>query len=209
MPDGHIDRDIQILVHDRQVTVDIRMAASDVTWIEIIRLAESRTRADTLIENGAAEYFVSAESAESADDSVATTLPTTEEEVAAWLLNDPNRRLLEEWVTSTCHLRWCDAEVTLGANPTSRPDSRHHWSINFSLQFELPEANDEGEIQWIQAPFVDYPGKVRRAIKTRGEPMIDRTDVSPLVVRAEFEIRDEESTPEQRSETITALLRLR
>jgi hypothetical protein len=221
MPDGHIDRDVQILVHDRGVTVDVRMAASDVTWIEIIGLAAQRTRVQHPQGLGREPFAAAALAGPTqdptpafatADDEVVpvdeTPLPTKEEEVAAWLVHAPNRVRLEQWLASHCRLQWCATEVTLADNPQSRPDSRHHWSITFQMKFQLPAGQDVGSLKWLQDPFVDYPGKVRRALKTRGESMIDSTDVSPLVVRAEHEIRDEDSTAEQRTERIEATLRL-
>lgn len=206
MPDGHIDRDVQILVEDRQVTIDVRMAASDVTWIEIIRLAESRTDA-ALAQHPAA---LPAEVTDAADQQQTEQqpLPTTEEAVAAWLVHDPNRKQLERWLASTCRLEWDAAVVPLTTGVTSRPDSRHHWSITFQLKYTLSGTNEAGELRWKQVAYQDYPGKVRRALKTRGESLIDATDVSPLVVRAEFEVRDKDSTQEQRQEHITAQLRL-
>jgi hypothetical protein len=204
MPDGHIDRDVQILVYDRVVTIDVRMAASDVTWIEIIRMAESRTAAALAQQPPQPPE----EDGGSQEVKPCQPLPTTEEAVAAWLVHAPNRQLLEQWLASTCRLEWCAAQVPLGTEVTSRPDSRHHWSITFQLKYTLNDAADAGELRWLQVAYQEYPGKVRRALKTRGESLIDATDVSPLVVRAEFELRDEDSTPEQRQERITAQLRL-
>jgi hypothetical protein len=205
MPDGHIDRDVQILVHNRLVTVDVRMAASDVTWIEIIRLAAERTKPEGLKTNGLQPFYSTGLSRAAGDE---TPFPTKAEDVAAWLLHGPNRRLLEQWVASCCRLEWRASETAMLAKPDSRPDSRHHWSITFQMKFRLADEGDVGPLKWRQDPFVAYPGKVRRAIKTRGESLIDSTDVSPLVVRAEHEIRDEESTAEQRTEAIEAALRL-
>ncbi len=204
MPDGHIDRDVQILVYDRAVTIDVRMAASDVTWIEIIRLAKSRTTA--ALAQPPRNSPVADELSQDAQPY--QPLPTTEDAVAEWLVHGPNRQLLEQWLANTCRLEWCAAQVPLATEVTSRPDSRHHWSITFQLKYTLNDAADAGELRWLQVAYQDYPGKVRRALKTRGESLIDATDVSPLVVRAEFELRDEDSTPEQRQERITAQLRL-
>lgn len=206
MPDGHIDRDVQILVEDRQVTIDVRMAASDVTWIEIIRLAESRTLAALAHQPPAPPAEIIPATAQKQTDQ--QPLPTTEEAVAAWLVHAPNRQRLERWLASTCRLEWCKASVPLTTEVVSRPDSRHHWSITFQLKYTLSGADVAGELRWHQMAYQDYPGKVRRALKTRGDSLIDTTDVSPLVVRAEFEVRDEDSTPEQRQEHISAQLRV-
>lgn len=208
MPDGHIDRDLQILVYDRAVTIDVRMAASDATWVEIIRLAESRTATALAKQPPKPPPKPPMADEVSQEAEPYQPLPTTEEAVAAWLVHDPNRQLLEQWLASTCRLEWCAAQVPLATAVASRPDSRHHWSITFQLKYTLNGAADAGELSWLQVAYQDYPGKIRRALKTRGESLIDATDVSPLVVRAEFELRDKDSTPEQRQERITAQLRL-
>lgn len=256
MPDGHIDRDIQIVVWDRTATVDIRMAASDVTWIEIIRKAAERTKplepatppahlngaerenADRANNEGVQTASLEMEPRSLEDDAVgarsgangpavqsqqaigvtrdavaiqdvpAAPYPTNEAEVAAWLLNDENRQLLERWIASRGTLEWCAHEVDLSMPPTSRPDSRHHWSITFQLTYRLPEGQNEGELDWGHDAFAEYPGKVRRALKTRGEALLDASDVSPLVVRAEFEQRTTDASLLERAERISAEVRI-
>jgi hypothetical protein len=204
MPDGHVNRDIQILVEDRQMTVDVRMAATDLTWLELIRLAESRTNQEALHEFGAVSLF----SGESNGTESVQPLPTVEAEVAAWLQHHPNRHLLEKWFASHCRAQWDGATLLQLETVSSRSDSLHHWAVIYQLKYQIPPGVDAGSLAWHQTPFADYPGKVRRAIKTRGESMIDSTDVSPLVVRAEFELKTEEHTAAEREESIVAELRL-
>jgi len=165
MPDGHIDRDVQILVHDRAVAIDVRMAASDVTWIEIIRSAQARTAA-AIAQQSATQQLADPATQIQVEAEIAALqpLPDTEEAVAAWLVHDPNRRLLEQWLASTCRLEWCETRVPLAMAVVSRPDSRHHWSITFQLKYSLAGPADAGELRWLQVAYQDYPGKVRRAL---------------------------------------------
>lgn len=204
MPDGHVNRDIQVLVEDREVNVEIRMAATDLTWIEIIRLAESRTNAQALQESGAAAYY----SEGSAENSQIQPIPTDAAELTSWLQHDPNRQLLEKWLASHCRAEWCSVALPPAEKVESRADGRHHLAVTFQLKYRIVPGTNAGSLNWHQTPFADYPGKVRRAIKTRGESMIDSTDVSPLVVRAEFELKTEDQAPTERAESIEAELRL-
>lgn len=48
LPDGHINRDVQVTIKGRQVIVDVRLSASDVTWIELIAKSEERTKIQAL-----------------------------------------------------------------------------------------------------------------------------------------------------------------
>lgn len=204
MPDGHVNRDIQILIEDRRMTVDIRMSASEPTWVEIIRLAESRTITESIQESG---NSVTSTEDTSSNDSL-QPIPTDAVEVSPWLQCDSNRGLLEKWVASHCQAEWCAMALSPPESVTSRFDSRHHCSLTFQMKFSIPPGGDSGSIKWRQTVFVDYPGKVRRALKTRGEAMIDSSDVSPLVVRAEFELKTESQSATEREETIKAELRL-
>ncbi|MDP1560762.1 MAG: hypothetical protein Q8M16_05140 [Pirellulaceae bacterium] len=204
MPDGHINRDIQVLVEDREMNVEIRMAATDLTWIEIIRLAESRTNTQALQESGASAFY----SESPAENSLIQPIPTDAAEITSWLQHDPNRQLLEKWLASHCRAEWCSVALPPVEKVESRSDGRHHLAVTFQLKYQIVPGLDAGLLNWHQTPFADYPGKVRRAIKTRGESMIDSTDVSPLVVRAEFELKTEEQAPTERAESIGAELRL-
>jgi hypothetical protein len=204
MPDGHINRDVQVLVNNRDVTVDIRMSATDLTWVEVIRMAEARTNKQALQESDT-EAFSSESSPGQAQ---ARPIPTDEKEVSQWLQIDANRVVLEQWVASHCRAEWCSANVSPVARIVSRADSSHHWAVTFQLKFQIPTGTDAGTWKWHQTPFADYPGKVRRALKTRGESMIDSSDVSPLVVRAEFELKSADQSSAEREETIWAELRL-
>lgn len=204
MPEGHVNRDIQILVEERKMTVDIRMSASESTWVEIIRLAESRTNKESLQESDAS--VASTEDASSMDS--IEPIPTDSVEVSQWLQRDSNRGLLEKWVASHCRAEWCATALSPPESVASRFDSRHHCSITLQLRFHIPPGTDSGSMKWRQTAFAEYPGKVRRALKTRGEAMIDSSDVSPLVVRAEFELKTESQSATEREETIAAELRL-
>lgn len=204
MPDGHINRDVQVLVEDRQVTVEIRMAATDLTWVEIIRMAESRTDTTALQEMGVDSFYP----VRSEENSSIQPLPTAESEVSSWLQHEPNRDLLGKWLASRCKAEWCSVAMPPVEKIESRSDSRHHWAVIFQLKYRIAPGTDAGSLNWHQSTFAEYPGKVRRAIKTRGESMIDSTDLSPLVVRAEFELKSEDQTPAEREESLTAELRL-
>lgn len=214
MPDGHVNRDVQILVVDRSVTVDVRMAATDATWIEIIRLAEQRIKDGSDNESGIKEVethdvgLQDTQTEATNPTELPQPIPKTEAEVPAWLQQDPNRKILERWFTRHCQAQWGADSVLTMESISSRSDSLHHWAVLFQIKYQIPPGVDEGLLRWQQTPFAEYPGKVRRAIKTRGDSMIDSTDVSPLVVRAEFEIKTAEDSVTARQEVIEANLRL-
>ncbi|MBL8890003.1 MAG: hypothetical protein JNL67_08495 [Planctomycetaceae bacterium] len=214
MPDGHVNRDVQILVEDRRVTVDVRMAATDLTWIEIIGLAEQSSKGNS--EQTSKTDHVAATDADlqetkTADGSPIAApqpAPKTEAEVPVWLQQAANRKILERWFAAHCQAQWGDETVLAMESISSRSDSLHHWAVVFQVKYKIPPGADARLLRWRQTPFVEYPGKVRRAIKTRGDSMIDSTDVSPLVVRAEFEMKTAEDSPDSREEVIEAKLRL-
>lgn len=214
MPDGHVNRDVQILVEDRSVTVDVRMAATEATWIEVIRLAELRINDGSGTASGVPQVethdvgLQESQAVEANPNESQQPIPKTEAEVAAWLQQDPNRKTLERWFAAHCQAQWgVDCVLTM-ESISSRSDSLHHWAVVFRIKYQIPRGVDAGLLRWQQTSFAEYPGKVRRAIKTRGDSMIDSTDVSPLVVRADFEIKTAEDSVTERQEVIEANLRL-
>ncbi|GEM_PF-1850402 len=236
IPDGHINRDIQVTVTNQSVSVDVRMAANDQTWIQIIQRANTLVRQNLItkskseLQTGENEQGSQASGATTQEPSSSATqasvsadtnahdqaiefdfatiarTPTNDDEVSSWLIEDRNRKLLESWIAQQTQVTWNGSPLQVQPKITSRQNGRHHWAISVELQFAISDVAIDGELEFQERAFADFPGLVRRALKARGNAQIQRSDVEVLVVRAEFETRAETDPITERCESIKAAI---
>ena len=134
-------------------------------------------------------------------------LPTNEDKVATWLTKEDNRKIIAWWVAANCDVQLGQTFQSLQPIVDSRQNSRHHWAINVQLSFNTAGADDLTQLTMSLNALNDYPGLVRRAIKTRGDVFLENSQLAVAVVRADFEERSPEAIKQKTPDTISASVR--
>ena len=80
----------------------------------------------------------------------------------------------------------CDGQPVKVESLTLDPAPRHPFDVKVKFQFKIPKSDAESiELKVIDSNFLKQTGAVRYALKAKGKAVLLRSNVAPIIVRAQ------------------------
>lgn len=204
-PDGHIERTVQAIVRDDVLYIEYSVGMNDRTMRQVLDYW-NKVSSDTTASEGNSKFLLrtldsSPQSASSQSSPATSSDAETEFKNDAELLAEFQKQARQR-LPGNLYITANQTKISLDP-PSETSATRRHMSLTLRFNVELPDSKTI-DLSIVDQNFSQSTGDIRLALKATGNLMLPRSNVSPILIRADpVSLGDLNPNQHQQARTIT------